>query len=207
MGRKRYRKQPVMDLLGRCIGYECPEKGIMIRECEKSEADRIIIANHYSHKVAPNSFVSLLVLYHGKVSGALQCGYGIRPKIKMGGVSPEMVRDFDRMWLSDEMPKFSETITLSLFHQYMRAAHPEVKVLISYADTTVGNKGTIYRAANYKEMGRIKADFYQLPSGERIHPVSMWHRHKTRAWNFLQKQYEGIKHIRDGYQLRFVYQL
>ena len=118
-----------------------------------------------------------------------------------------MVREFDRMWLSDEMPKFSETITLSLFHQYMRAAHPEVKVLISYADTTVGNKGTIYRAANYQEMGRIKADFYQLPSGERIHPVSMWHRHGTRAWDFLQKQYKGIKHIRDGYQLRFVYHL
>lgn len=207
MGRRRYRKQPVTDLLGRCIGFECPDKGIKILECEKVEADRIIIAHHYSHKACPNSFVSLLVWYQGRVCGALQCGYGIRPKIKLGGVNPEMVREFDRMWLSDEMPKFSETITLSLFHLYMREAHPEVKTLISYADTTVGNRGTIYKAANYKLIEKIKADFYQLPSGERIHPVTMWHRHGTRAWDYLQKKYEGIKHIRDGYQLKFVFDL
>lgn len=111
------------------------------------------------------------------------------------------------MWLSDTMPKFSETITLSLFHHYMRLAHPEVKVLISYADTTAGNNGTIYRAANYELIDRLQADFYLLPSGERVHPVSMWHRHGTRAWDFLQQQYPGIVHIRDGYQLKFIKRL
>ena len=203
MSRKRYKKVPICGLLGDCIGYEAPEKGIQIVECEKSQADRIIKAHHYSHKVTSNSFVSLLVIYNGKVNGALQCGYGIRPKIK-GDYDSDQVREFDRMWLSDDMPKFSETITLSLFHNYMRLAHPEVKVLISYADTSVGNKGTIYKAANYELIDRLQADFYLLPSGERVHPVSMWHRHGTRAWDFLQKQYPGIVHIRDGYQLKFV---
>ena len=206
MTRKRYRKEPIYDLSCRCIGYDCPEKGIKIIECEKWQADYIIVKHHYSHKVTQNSFVSLLVLYNGKMSGALQCGYGIRPQIK-GQFSADQVREFDRMWLSDDMPKFSETITLSLFHHYMRAAHPDVKVLISYADTSAGNTGTIYRAANYELIDRLKVDFYQLPDGERIHPVSMWHRHKTRAWKFLQKEYPGIKHIHDGEQLKFVYYL
>lgn len=85
MKRKRYRKIPVLDLMGYCIGYEAPEKGIKIIECEKARADRIIRKYHYSHKVTKNSFVSLLVVYKGKISGALQCGYGIRPKIKGGG--------------------------------------------------------------------------------------------------------------------------
>ena len=203
MARKRYKKVPICDLLGGCIGYEAPEKEIQIIECEKSQADRIIVAHHYSHKVTSNSFVSLLVVYKGKVNGALQCGYGIRPKIK-GDYDSDQVREFDRMWLSDDMPKYSETIVLSLFHHYMREAHPEIKVLISYADTSVGNKGTIYKAANYELVDRLQADFYLLPSGERVHPVSMWHRHGTRAWDFLQKQYPGIVHIRDGEQLKFV---
>lgn len=206
MSRKRIHKQPITDLMGYCIGYEAPEKGIKIIECEKGMADRIICRHHYSHKVTQNSFVSLLVVYMGGVEGALQCGYGIRPKIK-GDYKPEEVREFDRMWLSDKMPKFSETITLSLFHHYMRLAHPEVKVLISYADTSAGNTGTIYRAANYELVDRLQADFYLLPSGERVHPVSMWHRHKTRAWDFLQKQYPGIVHIRDGEQLKFIKKL
>lgn len=192
--------------MGQCIGYEVPEKDIMIRECEKAEADRIIIQHHYSHKVTKNSFCSLLVYYKGKLGGAIQCGYGIRPKIK-GDYKADEVREFDRMWLSDDMPKFSETITLSLFHRYMKLAHPEVKVLISYADTTAGNKGTIYKAANYELVDRLKADFYLLPNGERVHPVSMWHRHGTRAWEFLQKEYPGIRRIRDGWQLKFIKKL
>lgn len=203
MRRKKLRKLPITDLMGYCIGYEAPDKGIRIIECEKAQADRIICRHHYSHKVTQNSFVSLLVVYMGQVEGALQCGYGIRPKIK-GDYKPDEVREFDRMWLSDVMPKYSETIVLSLFHHYMRRAHPEVKVLISYADTSAGNTGTIYRAANYQLVDRLKADFYLLPSGERVHPVSMWHRHKTRAWDFLQRQYPGIVHIRDGEQLKFV---
>lgn len=206
MARKRIKKYPIYDLMGGVIGYEAPEKGVKIIVCEKAEADNVIVKHHYSRKVTKNSFVSLLVLYNGKVNGALQCGYGIRPKIK-GDYKPEQVREFDRMWLSDDMPKYSETIVLSLFHRYMRAAHPEVKVLISYADTTAGNKGTIYKAANYKLIDRLKADFYQLADGERVHPVSMWHRHGTRAWDFLQKQYPGVIHIRDGEQLKFVYYL
>jgi len=203
MARNRIKKIPVFDIFGYCIGYEAPEKGIKIIECDKTQADEIIIKHHYSHKVTKNSFVSLLVYYNGIVNGALQCGYGIRPKIK-GNFKPEQVREFDRMWLSDDMPKFSETITLSLFHNYMRVAHPDVKVLISYADTSAGNKGTIYKAANYELIDKLKVDFYLLPSGERIHPVSMWHRHKTRSWDFLQNQYQGIVHIREGERLKFV---
>lgn len=204
----KLKKNPIYDnslFGGGIIGWEAPSKGIAIRICNKSEADRIITEHHYSHKPTKNSFQSFLVYYHGSVEGALQLGYGIRPKIK-GEYNADEVREFDRMWLSDRMPKFSETITLSLLHKYLRAVHPNIKQLISYADTTVGNKGTIYRAANYKLVATLKADFYILPSGERVHPVTMWHRHKTRVWSFLEKQYPGIRKA-DGYQKKFVFNL
>ena len=153
--------------------------------CTKKEADEIIIANHYSHKATKNSFLSFLVYYKDKVAGALQVGYGINPR-KKGTLNPDEVREFDRMWLSDDMPKYSETITLSLLHHYLRKVHPEIKYLISYADNSsdVGNEGTIYKAANYKLIDKIKSDFYILESGERVHPVTMWHRHGTRKWAF-----------------------
>ena len=81
-----------------------------------------------------------------------------------------------------------------------------IKVLISYSDTSVGNNGTIYRASNNELIDDIKADFYILPSGERVHPVTMWHRHKTRAWATLNELYPGIKKA-DGRQLKFAYRL
>ena len=100
--------------------------------------------------------------------------------------------------------KFSETITLSLLHNYLKKCYPNLKALISYSDTSVGNNGTIYKAANYKLIGNTKADFYILPDGERIHPVSMWHRHKTRKWITMQELYPGIKKA-NGRQLKFIY--
>lgn len=189
------------------IGYEAPSKGIKIVVCMKSEADPIIIANHYSHKVTKNSFLSFLVYYYGKVSGALQIGYGTKPKSK-GQYNSNEVREFDRMWLSDDMPKFSETITISLLHHYLRKVHPEIKHLISYADNSddVGNVGTIYKAANYRLIGKIKSDFYILESGERVHPITMWHRHKTRKWSFLIKQYPNIRKSQ-GYQMKYMFDL
>lgn len=198
-------KKPILDIFDNIIGYDCPSKGIKIIECEKKSADSIIIRNHYSHKLTKNSFKSFLVYYNGKINGALQLGYGIRPKIKNGFNSDE-VREFDRMWLSDEMPKYSETITLSLLHNYLKKVYPKIKTLISYADTSAGNKGTIYKAANYKLISEIKSDFYILESGERVHPVSMWHRHKTRKWSVMKNIYPGIKKA-EGLQLKFMYSL
>jgi len=199
----KLKKGPVADAAGAVTGYQCPDKEIQIVKCTKAEADVVIAANHYSKKPTKNSFLSLLVHYRGEVHGALQLGYGIRPKIK-GEFAPEEMREFDRMWLSDDMPKFSESIVLSMLHKYLQIAHPEIKVLISYSDTSVGNNGTIYRAANYILIDDIKADFYILPSGERVHPVSMWHRHKTRAWKTMQELYPGIRKA-NGRQLKFAY--
>ena len=199
------KKQPIYDWTNFIIGYECEVKEIKILVCEKSDADRIIVKNHYSKKPTKNSFLSFLVYYKGEISGALQLGYGIRPKIK-GEFNPNEVREFDRMWLSDEMPKFSETITLSLLHNYLKKVYPKIKALISYSDTSVGNNGTIYKTGNYKLIGSVKAYFYILENGERVHPVSMWHRHKSRAWGLMQELYPNIKKA-DGEQLKFIYYL
>lgn len=209
MRRRKLNKSPVLAFCGFVIGYECKEKGIKLMECDKAQADAIIVPHHFSHKVTKNSCLNLLVLYKGKIRGAMQIGYGIRPHIKTekGEVLDyHQVREFDRMWLSDDMPKYSETICLSLLHKYIRATHKEIKYLISYADTSIGNKGTIYKAANYEHIDTIKADFYVLPSGERVHPVTMWHRHKTRVWEVLTELYPGIKKA-EGFQLKFLKKL
>lgn len=202
----KIKKNPIIEE-GKIIGYEAPEKGIKILVCKKSEADPIIIANHYSHKVTKNSFLSFLVYYQGEVSGALQIGYGTNPRRK-GEYNPDEVREFDRMWLSDEMPKFSETITISLLHHYLKKVHPEIKHLISYSDNSsdIGNEGTIYKAANYKMIGKAKSKFYILETGERVHPISMWHRHGTQKFAVLQEIYPNIKRA-DGYQIKYVYDL
>jgi hypothetical protein len=201
----KLKKTPIKDWTDYVIGFECKKKGIKIIMCEKYQADNIILMHHYSKKPTKNSFLNLLVYYNDKVSGALQIGYGIRPEIN-GSFKKGEVVEFDRMWLSDEMPKFSETITLSLLNHFLKSRYKNLKAIISYSDSSVGNKGTIYKAGNYKLIDKLKADFYITEQGERIHPVTMWHRHKTRVWDFLKKQYPNIKKA-EGYQLKYIYYL
>ena len=122
-------KNPILDVFN-CyiIGYECKKKEIKIIMCEKDQADNIIINNHYSNKPTKNSFLNFLVYYKNKAKGALQIGYGIRPDINNGYNKDEIV-EFDRMWLSDEMPKFSETITISLLHNFLKKRYKNLKYI------------------------------------------------------------------------------
>ena len=176
-----------------------------IKEAPSSIVDRMVIVNHYSHKATKNRFLSFIVCAN---EGFLQLGYGIRPHIKhtiTSLITVDNYCEFDRMWLSDKLPKLSESRVIGLLLSYIKQIYPRIKFIITYADGSVGNHGTIYKATNAIPIGKKKVDFYILPNGERIHPVSMWHRHKTRKLAVVSKIYPGIRHITDEFQYRFLY--
>lgn len=183
---------------------------ITIKEVESKEVRELIEKNHYSHKCTPNHFLSFDV---NNGLGALQLGFGIRPH-KKGNISGLITKDnyceFDRMWLDDILPKNSESQTISLLLKYLKKNYPKIKFVITYADGSAGNKGIIYQATNALKLEPIMCDFYVLESGERVHPVSMYHRHKSRAWDLMQKLYPNIKHIKGTnknglFQYRYLY--
>lgn len=175
-------------------------------EDNSGRCDEIIKTHHYSKKTTKNRFLSMLV---NDGLGAIQLGYGIRPH-KKHLIHPDITKDnyceFDRMWVSDVLPKNTESRLIGMLISYLKQCKKSIKFVITYADESVLNTGIIYRATNAFELEPIDVDFYELPDGERIHPVSMWHRHKTRAWDFVSAKYPGIRHIKGGYkQLRFLY--
>jgi hypothetical protein len=185
---------------------------IILTEVASSKVRKLIEENHYSHKCTPNHFLSFDI---NNGLGGIQLGFGIRPHIK-SSVSKLITKDnyceFDRMWVDDRLPKNSESQIISLLLKYLKINYPRIKFVVTYADGSVGNRGIIYQATNGIEIKPILCDFYETEDGERIHPVSMWHRHKTRAWSFLQKEYPNIKHIKGTkkkpiYQYRYVYVL
>ncbi len=176
-----------------------------IKEAPGSVVDKLVVKHHYSHKATKNRFLSFIV---GADEGFLQLGYGIRPRMKHTVtklITKNNYCEFDRMWLSDSLPKFSESRVIGLLLSYIKQVYKNIKFIITYADGSVGNYGTIYKATNAIPIGKTKVDFYLLPDGERIHPVSMWHRHKTRRWNFVKETYPGVKHITNEFQYKFLY--
>lgn len=182
-------------------------KGFLtLMECPNDEADKVIIQYHYSHKTTKNRFKSFSV---NGGEGYLQLGYGIRPHIKhtiSELITIDNYCEFDRMWLSDKLPKNSESQVIGLLLSYLKQVYTRIKFVITYADGSVGNKGIIYQATNAIILDSVPCDFYVLKNGERIHPVSMYHRHGTRAKVFLEEQYPGIQHIKGTeFQYRYLY--
>lgn len=188
---------------GRVIGFVDGKYELLLADRKKIES--IIIKNHYSHTMPKNAAFCFLVLYEGSIEGAVSIGYGIRPKMKHTWGIPETEKalEFDRMWLSDLPPKNSESKIIGMLFKLLRCLDPELRWLISYSDGTVGNVGTIYKASNFKELPSLKADFYILQDGTRVHPVTMYHRHGSRAWSLLQSIYPNIKKA-NGRQYRFI---
>lgn len=69
---------------------------------------------------------------------------------RYGGETWELAR----LWVDDAVPANAETWMIGGAIRYIRAHHPEIATLVSYADPSVGHAGTIYRASNWRADGR-----------------------------------------------------
>jgi hypothetical protein len=74
--------------------------------------------------------------------------------------------------------------------------HPEVKKIVSFSDPSEGHVGTIYRASNWKEVGKTSHSyFYLLPSGIKMNKKTLFN--KSRSSGMDERSYaESIGAVR-----------
>ena len=77
-----------------------------------------------------------------------------------------------RMACLDEMPKNTESYFLSKVIWYIKK-NTDFETVISYSDLSVGHVGTIYKAANFKEIGRTAPSVHVFWKVKRYHPCSL----------------------------------
>ena len=153
------------------VGVEVPARSTEIRRCREKVARRIISAHHYSGGMRIMAMDTLTVHYKGLVSGAISLSWGQNPR----QAREEKAIEFDRLWLSDEMPKFSESVVIGALHTYLRVVHPSVERIRSWSDVGEGNPGTIYKAANYRYVRSVTGHFYRhRETGEKTHGTTIW---------------------------------
>lgn len=78
--------------------------------------------------------------------------FALPPKqtaVRYGALSWELAR----LFLVDGMPKNAETWVIAQAVRYIKRCHPDVRMLVSYADPSAGHQGVIYKAANWKPDG------------------------------------------------------
>jgi hypothetical protein len=121
-----------------------------VRKCSIKDVDQFLDL-HYLHK---RPAVVLLAMVAERFGAAIGCiVYAAPPREsdkRYGGKTWELAR----LYLLDEVPKNAETWLIGRSVRYIRQNHPDVEVLVSYADPSVGHSGTIYKAANWRADGR-----------------------------------------------------
>lgn len=123
--------------------------GLSIEPLDKDTACKVAVARHYLHRKPPCSYAFGLYQDH-ELGGIVTFGTPPSRHLQMGvwPENPAGVIELNRLWVADELPRNTESWFVS------RALHllPPF-IVISYADTSKGHLGYIYRALNFHYAG------------------------------------------------------
>lgn len=163
------------------MGQGLPAR-IALHEAGRDELNELAKMHHYMHRAVHYRACPFgwRVSFDGELESntGVPCGFIMFASIHYTRLRGEFgyeglptkwqVLSLARLWLRDDLPKNSETVTiakaLKLVQRRWLNVHPprfvdqpyHVRKIISYADTTY-HSGTIYRAANFREHSRVKS--------------------------------------------------
>lgn len=145
-----------------------------VRRIDMDVAKEYIKKHHYTHGChnAPNPCYGLFEneTLIGVLMFAQPCSENVRSSI-WGKEYKSRVIELHRLHILDITPRNTETWFMARCFDLLKQDKPAVKCIISFADSTEGHVGTIYKAMNFYYVGKTaKAWFYVDESGRLRHP-------------------------------------
>jgi hypothetical protein len=167
-----------------------------VKHISAKEAKPFVIEHHYSHGAmkSPNPCFGLYDNEEliGVMLIATPCAESIRSFI-FGKELKDHVKELHRLVLIDDTPSNTESWFISRCFKLCRVVRPDIWGLVSYADSTEGHNGTIYRASNAIYSGMTsKTTFYH--DGNRLrHPrqcgINITREEaKSRGWKPVRRE-------------------
>ncbi len=147
---------------------------LFFRQISWQTAMRIAVENHYLHRPAPVTW-AFGAYYQDVIKGILTIGKPASHTLiegVCGKDSAHRVYELNRLWMSDNCPKNSE----SRFIAWVLRAIPKGTILVSYADTAFQHKGIVYQSTNwiytgmsipFTDVTRDGLDHRSIPKSER----------------------------------------
>lgn len=143
---------------------------VEVRPIASQLARSTVEEEHYLHRKPPVSFAFGL-LEGDKILGVVTFGTPPSRHLQMGVCpsDPSLVTELNRLWVHDQMP----TNTASWFVSRALKQLPP-RIVVSYADTTWGHMGYVYRALNFRyagwtDMERKTPRYDYLPADPKTH--------------------------------------
>jgi len=172
-------------------------------------ANKLIEENHYSGTSVKGVVYHIGIFYENTLKGVAQYGYGIKPAKTsqwVEGTKRDEFLELNRLWLDDSLGFNSESYVISQSLKFVKNLNPKLKWIISFADGMMGKNGTIYQSTNFIYTGfRKDGGVWYTKNGNRLHSVSLWHKHKTIQRNVLEEIYGTPLYKVFGGQYRYFF--
>lgn len=179
---------------------------ILVTPVSMGLAKQVIVQGHYLHSMPGGSKLAFGVFALGRMLGAVILGAGPAMAYRLvEGAVPDDCVTLSRLWLSDELPKNSESKVLGVVLRSL-GRHTKLKIVISYADPSQGHLGTIYQATGWIYTGLSEAmPLYDIGDGKLHHSRSLAHSYGTHSLKHFQRQGVPITTVPQSRKHRYLY--
>lgn len=158
-------------------GY-CDTSLIYLATINKQIARRMIEKNHYTHKWT-SCCVAYGVYYKDYIESSFFGGYNARligvivygnavGRSASKSISPLLenknVFELTRVWIEDGYGKNIESYSLAESFRHLGVDYPDVKCILTYADSEMGHRGVIYQATGFLYQGDNYVDIALMPN-------------------------------------------
>jgi len=146
-------------------------KSFRAMACSIQEVEPFVAKWHYSHSVNGISHTHCFKLVNKKEE---MIGVMVFGKLAMASVWKKYVEketdiiELRRLCCIDDTPKNTESYFIGKCIRWLKN-NTDVKKIISYADSTFGHSGIIYKATNFKKIGETKSNRVIIFNGKRYH--------------------------------------
>ena len=169
-------------------------------------AKELLEREQYLHSSPGGTHISLGVFLPHRLQGVITLGAGPynSPSLVEGGTASECLT-LTRLWLSDELPRNSESRVLGVVLRALKR-QTELKFLVTYADPSQGHVGTIYQATGWLYTGLSEpTPLYDLGEGKTSHGRTVATRYGSRSIKYLRSQGLSLKLIPQDAKHRYIY--
>ena len=165
-----------------------------------------ILRHHYLGTLPGATKLCFGVFLHSHMEGAVTLGAGpLNGHRVVEHATPDEYLCLTRLWLSDRLPKNSESRVLGVVARLLRQ-NTHTKFLVSYADPAHGHRGTVYQAAGWTYFGRSSAmSLYSVNGGRPEHSRSLSHRIGSHSVAYMRSRGLHVELIRQQPKHRYVF--
>lgn len=173
---------------------------------EKASRKAIVYACmnfHYAKTIPVNVFGYSVFNNKNEWCGVILYGTGAANNIGMPfGLSQGQVLELVRMALNGKQESTTKamSISLKLLNKYI----PNIKLVVSYADSEQGHYGTIYQATNWFYTG-YSTDTNLIINGKREHRRTLGSRYGTSSFEKLKEKGYKVEVIKTKPKWKYIF--